>query len=197
MNQPTAAGSYRYRRRVQPGLVRQLRRPAVSRGAPDGTIKENNFWTWSSIPLDRDSAFAKGHFEVSDNVRLTGQAMFTRTTTETSFGLTADNITFWGAPIPFGTNVYTGDALRGIPSSLNFDGTTNAEYLPGGRFGLNCPATGGCTERQAWPVPPEVAALYASRSAFAGFGNGAEADLWLSAPPDYIRETLGPAAARP
>jgi len=115
--------------------------------------------------------------------------MFPRSAAETSLGLSADNITFWGIPIPFSNNVYTGDAARGIPSSLNANGTTNAAYLTGGRFGLNCPATGGCTERQAWPVPPEVAALFDTRT-------NNEAPLWLSAPPDYIRNVIGPRASQ-
>ena len=153
---------------------------------PDGTIKENVFYNWSSIPLDRDAAFAKGHFDINDNVRVNATANFARTNSETSLGLTADNITFWGVPIPFSNNTYTGSVVRGIPSSVNPDGTTNAAYLPGGRFGLNtCPATGGCTERQAWPVPPEIAALYATR-AFP------EAALWLSAPPFTV--SVSPAA---
>ena len=157
---------------------------------PDGTIKENVFYNWSSYPLDRDSAFAKGHFDINDNIKVNATAMLSRTNSETSLGLTADNITFWGVPIPFSNSVYTGSVVRGIPSSLNPDGvTTNAAYRPGGRFGLNCPATGGCTEKQAWPVPPEVAALYATR-AFP------EAALWLSAPPDYIRNLVGARAGQ-
>lgn len=192
MNAAGAAGSYRYPGAFDRTSYGNFQGLPYRVRQPNGVIKENNFWQWSSIPLERTSAFAKGHFDVSDNVRLTGQAMFTRTHTETSLGLSADNIAFWGAPIPFGDNVYAGDALRGIPSSLNGDGTTNAAYLAGGRFGLNCPATGGCTEKQAWPVPPEVRALFQTRSAFAGFGNGATAPLWLSAPPDYIREVVGP-----
>ncbi len=166
-----------------PGLPFRVRQP-------DGTIKENVFYNWSSIPLDRDAAFAKGHFDINDNVRVNATANFARTNSETSLGLTADNITFWGVPIPFSNNIYTGDITRGIPSSVNPNGTTNAAYLPGGRFGLTgCPATGGCTERQVWPVPPEVAALYATR-AFP------EAALWLSAPPDYIRNLLGARATK-
>jgi outer membrane receptor protein involved in Fe transport len=155
---------------------------------PDGNIKENNFWQWSSYPLDRDSLFAKGHFDVSDNVSITGQALYTRTKTETSLGLTADNITFWGFPVPFGNNIYTGDPARGIPSSVDpFTGLTNAAYQAGGRFGLNCDADGvpGCTEREAWPLPPQVVALMNSR-----LYN--ENDVWLSAPPDYIRQMIGP-----
>ena len=192
MNAPGNAGSYRYAGAYDQDSYGNFQGLPYRVVQPDGGIKENNFWQWSSTPLERNSVFAKGHFDVSDNVTVTGQAMFTRSASETSLGLSADNITFWGAPIPFGDNVYAGDSLRGIPSSLNPDGTTNAEYLPGGRFGLNCPATGGCTEKQAWPVPPEVSQLFSTRAAASGFGNGATAPLWLSAPPDYIREVIGP-----
>jgi iron complex outermembrane receptor protein len=187
MDSAGAAGSYRYDGPYNQTAFGNFQGLPYRVVQPDGTIKENNFWQWSTYPLERNSAFAKGHFDVSDNVRVTGQALFTRTHSQTSLGLSADNITFWGAPIPFGTNIYTGDAARGIPSSLNMDGTTNAAYLPGGRFGLNCDADGnpGCTEREAWPLPPEVVALYDSRT-------NNEADVWLSAPPDYLRETVGP-----
>jgi outer membrane receptor protein involved in Fe transport len=186
-----AAGSYRYDGPFNQDTYGNFQGLPFRVRQPDGNIKENNLWQWSSYPLDRSSAFAKGHFDMSDNVRITGQAMFTRTYTETNLGLGADNITFWGAPIPFGTNIYTGDAARGIPSSLNLDGTTNAAYLSGGRFGVNCEADGvaGCTEREAWPLPPEVTALFTSR-AFP------ENDVWLSAPPEYIRETVGPRASQ-
>ena len=54
---------------------------------PNGQIKENVLYNWASIPLERLSAFANGHFDVADNVRVTGQAMVTRTKTETSLGL--------------------------------------------------------------------------------------------------------------
>jgi iron complex outermembrane receptor protein len=41
--------------------------------------------------------------------------------------------------------------------------TTKAAYRPGGVYGLSCPATGGCTESQAFPLPPELEFLLASR----------------------------------
>jgi len=152
---------------------------------PNGDIKENNFWYWAEYPLDRTSIFSKGHFDLSDNVRLTGSAMFTRTQTETNLGLTADNITFWGFTVPFGSALYTGNPTYGIPSSLNANGTTNAAYLPGGRFGLNCPANGGCTKSQAFPLPPDIVTLFNSRS-------NPNADVWVNRPPDYLREYNGP-----
>jgi outer membrane receptor protein involved in Fe transport len=62
----------------------------------------------------------------------------------------------WGVTIPYGTAVYA--------PSLNANGTTNAAYLAGGAYGLNCPATGGCTNSQAFPVPAQLAALLNSRA---------------------------------
>ena len=66
---------------------------------------------------------------------------------------------------------------------------TNGSYLPGGRFGVNCDADGtpGCTEREAWPLPPQVTQLFDSRV-------NNEAPVWLSAPPDYLRQAIGPRA---
>jgi outer membrane receptor protein involved in Fe transport len=190
-----AAGSYRYQGPfdVDPhGNFEGLPFRVVQ---PDGTIKENNFWQWSSIPLERLSAFANGHFDVSDNVRVTAQALVSRTEALTSLGLTADNITFWGAAIPFGNDPYLGNPAAGIPNPLNGDGTTNAAYLPGGRFGLNCegaPSAAapwndglpGCTQSEAWPVTPEVWTLFQSRP-------DPDADIWASRPPDYLRDALG------
>jgi iron complex outermembrane recepter protein len=192
MNAAGAAGTYAYSGAYNQDSFGNFQGLPYRVKQPDGQLKENNFWQWSSFPLERNSAFAKGHFDVSDNVKVTGQALFTRTHTQTSLGLGADNITFWGVPIPFSDAVYTGDPLRGIPSSLNADGSTNAEYRPGGRFGLNCPATGGCTQKQAWPVPPQITQLFQSRAPSAGFGNGAQAPLWLNAPPDWLRQAIGP-----
>src|SRR6185503_12417535 len=65
---------------------------------------------------------------------------------------------------PYGTGVYA-------PSLDTATGLTRAAYLPGGQFGLNCPTTGGCTNSQAFPVPPELAALLNSRPTTATTNN--------------------------
>jgi iron complex outermembrane recepter protein len=162
---------------------------------PDGRIKENTWWGWTSTPLERLSSFAKGEFEISENIRMKGQAMFTRTETQTQLALTADTIGLWGAEIPFGTTLYRGDEMRGIPNSWNdsnanglVDGAevTNPSYLPGGRFQLNCNLDGkvGCTESEAFPLPPEMVALMSTRRL-------PQENLWMNRPPDWLRQAEG------
>jgi iron complex outermembrane recepter protein len=168
---------------------------------PDGQIKENNFWQWASGPLERLSAFGKGHFDVSDSVRVTGQAMYTRTEAETSLGLTADLITFWGAAVPFGMGLYAGNPAAGIPApTIDTNGdfvpdATHPAYLPGGRFGVNCDAPAsaaepwhdgaiGCTKTEAWPMTLQSWNLMRARQ-------NPEGDIWISRPPDYIRNAIG------
>ncbi len=170
---------------------------------PDGGIKENNFWQWASGPLERLSAFGKGHFDVSDKVRVTGSANYTRTEAETSLGLTADLITFWGAAVPFGLDAYAGNPAAGIPNPLipanpfvpGSVATTHPAYLPGGRFNVNCDAPAsaaepwhdglpGCTQTEAWPVTPQAWDLMRAR-------RNPDQDIWISRPPDYIRNAIG------
>jgi outer membrane receptor protein involved in Fe transport len=164
---------------------------------PHGGIKENVLYNWASSPLERLSAFANGHFDVADNVRVTGQAMVTRTKTESSLGLTAANINQWGAGIPFGTDMYLGnsDTYFDIPSSLLPSGATHPDYLPGGRFGLNCEAPNspsapyadglpGCTNSEAFPVPAEIYNLLRTRTQ-------PNNTVWVSREPDWMRSALG------
>jgi outer membrane cobalamin receptor len=172
---------------------------------PDGQIKENNFWQWASGPLERLSAFGKGHFDISDKVRVTGSASYTRTEAETSLGLTADLISFWGAAVPYGMDAYNGNPAAGIPATMidtNGDfipDATHPAYLPGGRFGVNCDAQPtaaepwhdglpGCTQTEAWPVTPQVWQLMNARK-------NPNQDIWISRPPDYIRNAIGSSRA--
>jgi outer membrane receptor protein involved in Fe transport len=176
---------------------------------PDGRIKENVLYQWASSPLERLSAFANGHFDVADNVRVTGQAMVTRTKTESSLGLAAANINQWGAGIPFGTALYRGNSNTyfDIPDSLidvNGNGVADAgidrthpSYTPTGRYGVQCegPPTAampwldnlpGCTNSEAWPISPEVYNLMRTRPRPNDI-------LWASREPDWMRDALGAA----
>src|SRR5262245_2737202 len=171
---------------------------------PNGAIKENVLYNWASTPLERLSAFANGHFDVAENLRVTGQAMVTRTKTESSLGLTAANINQWGAGVPFGNQLFRGynNTYTEVPDSLidtNGDGvvdSTNPAYTLNGRFGVNCDAPvgtpgmpwaagqPGCTNSEAWPTSPEVYNLMMTRV-------NPNATLWASREPDWMRNALG------
>jgi iron complex outermembrane recepter protein len=153
---------------------------------PNGAIKENIMYNWASSPLERLSGFANGHFDIADNMRLTGQAMVTRTKTESSLGLAAANINQWGAGVPFGNQLYRGNTNTyfDIPDSLvdvNGNGIadagdrTNASYTPTGRFGVQCEGAPtaampwldglpGCTKSEAFPLPADIYRLMISRT---------------------------------
>jgi iron complex outermembrane recepter protein len=128
----------------------------------DGSITENNCATRYSAPLDRYALFGRGHYQISDNVSAFLQGNLSRSHTETVFNFNPSGGA-WNVQIPHGTAIYAGNAALGIPNSLNANGTTNASYLPGGAFGLNCAPTGGCTTSEVWPTSPEVTALLNSR----------------------------------
>jgi len=159
---------------------------------PDGGIKENTWYQPASIPLRRLSAFGRGVFEVSDSIRVTGNAMFTRTENSTQLGATSDTIGLWGAEIPFGTGLYAPSVVSlgadGLPDTA--DAGENMDTLPayqaGGRFALNCPAVGGCTDSETWPVPEEIETIMSSRP----FPN---APIWVNRTQDDLRHTLGDA----
>ncbi len=164
---------------------------------PDGRVKENALYSWASTPLERLSAFANGHFDMSDNIRVTGQAMVTRTKTESSLGLTAANINQWGAAVPFGNQLYRGstNTYYEIPDSLLPNGTTNPAYTINGRFGVECDAAPtaampwldglpGCTNSEAWPVSPQIYNLMMTRPR-------PDETLWVSREPDWMRSALG------
>ena len=174
-----AAGTYRYEGPFNVDNYGQFPGLPFRVTQPDGNLKENTWYQLASIPLERLSSFAKGHFAVSDNIEVTGQAMFTRTENKTALGATSDTIGVWGAQIPFGTDIYA--------PSLAADGvTTLPAYTAGGLYQLNCPAVGGCTESEAWPLPPEVQTLLMSRA-------NPEQDVWVNRTQDALRYVLGDA----
>jgi iron complex outermembrane receptor protein len=173
---------------------------------PNGNIKENNLYSWTSTPLERLSAFADGHFDISDNLRVTGQAMVSRTKTESQLGLAAANINQWGALVPFGTTIYNGNSnpYFDIPASwidVNGNGVwdpgdqTHPDYTINGRYGVECDAPPtfempwldglpGCTESEAFPTSREVWLLMSNR-------DRPEEDVWVSYEPDWLRNTIG------
>jgi outer membrane receptor protein involved in Fe transport len=121
----------------------------------DGTIDENQPNALVSLPLDRYTLFARGRYGINDSVEAYAQGNFAQTLTETTMHWSPAT-GGWGARIPHGTGIYA-------PSRLS-NGATHPDYLPGGKLGLNCPTTGGCTDSQAFPTPPELAFLLDRRA---------------------------------
>jgi outer membrane receptor protein involved in Fe transport len=126
---------------------------------PAGT-DQNGQWAGNepfnliSIPLDRYAVFGHGVLEITDNISAFVQSNFSENETHTVLNYSRST-GGWSSLIPHGNGVYA--------PSVDANGTTGPDYLTGGRFGLNCPATGGCTNSQAFPTPPLLTALVDSR----------------------------------
>jgi iron complex outermembrane receptor protein len=106
-------------------------------------------------PLRRYSVFARADTDMSDNVNWFAQFMFNESN-NSAIGNPATMTGGWRTAVPHGDGIYA--------PSLEDDGiTTRSPYLPGGRHGLNCAPTGGCTKSQVWPLPPELFRLVESR----------------------------------
>lgn len=145
-----AAGSYRY----NGPFIDRDGQTVWRKYQDDGTLDQNRTHLQAQYPLERYSLFARGHLDLSDNVRVFGQGLFVQSNGRAIGPLNAF-IGGWGAAVPHGTDIYA--------PSLNSDGTTNAAYMAGGPYGLNCGPTGGCTNSEVWPTPPEVTLMLDSR----------------------------------
>jgi iron complex outermembrane receptor protein len=146
----TPAGSYRYN-----GPFVDSDGTVWRKYMTDGTLIQNRAELTVQLPLERKSIFTSGHLQLTDNVRAYGQGLFSDTQS-VAFGTFNAHVGGWGASVPHGSDIYA--------PSVDADGNTLAPYLPGGLYGLNCPAVGGCTNSQAFPKPPEVQALLDSRA---------------------------------
>jgi len=108
----------------------------------------------ANVPLTRYSVFARANYDITD--KLTAHVTAQNVESEvTQLWQVSPATGGWSHTIPHGTDIYA--------PSLAANGTTLPAYQAGGTFGLNCPATGGCTNSQAYPVSPELDALLNSR----------------------------------
>lgn len=149
-----------------------------------GLLADNNVDDILSSSQNRWTFFAKGRYELNDHITAVGQATFARTQVP-SLLFFSPAINGFAAAIPHGDGIYLGDPNTGIPSSVvggNSSMTpvqlaglaTNLDYMAKGtagvggtgtgRYGLNCPAYGGCTMSQAFPVPTALATLLDNRT---------------------------------
>lgn len=125
--------------------------------APQGNLIQTNRDLRYSSPLTRYSLFGKANFALNDSIEAYSQVNFVNTTNRQVLQ-PSGAVGGFGAPIPFGDAVYG--------PSLAANGTdTLPEYQAGGTYGLSCPATGGCTNAQAFPVSPELESLLRARGA--------------------------------
>jgi outer membrane receptor protein involved in Fe transport len=146
----------------------------------DGSIGENQLANFNSFPLERYSLFAKGEFEVAPNVDAYVQGNFAKTITDTLLQYSPAN-NGWQVTVPYGADIYA--------PSVGAGGATLPAYLPGGVYGLNCPATGGCTQSQAFPLPAELQFLLNSRTSTLADGtvvSAANRDVSLNRNLDFL-----------
>lgn len=185
-NAAGAPGAYRYEGPLNEDPYGNFEGLPFRKVMPDGRITENTLHQWASTPLERFSAFGRGKYEVADNIRVTSMATFARTETATNWGITSDAIGTWGARIPFGTGLYAPSVVDavgndGIANTGDENLNTLPAYLSGGVYGLNCPAMGGCSKNQAFPLPQEIVNIFMSRP-------DPEMDIQLNRPLDFFRE---------
>jgi iron complex outermembrane recepter protein len=120
----------------------------------EGAIVQHILPFEANIPLDRSSVFGRASYDMTDHVSAYAQVLSVSSKTRRYF-TDSPAIGGWGLVGLHGDGVYA--------PSLNTDGTTNASYLSGGQYGLNCAPMGGCSKSEAFPVSPELAALLDSR----------------------------------
>jgi len=118
---------------------------------------------WLTLPREGYSLFGRGSFEFNDHLSAFSNFLFSSSTTMTRRE-PAPLMAGFGAIIPFGdsSTVYAPSLVTVAGGGQNI-GDTRREFQAGGSRGLTCPATGGCTMAQAFPVSPELRTLLASR----------------------------------
>ena len=146
----SSAGLYRYKGPLQQGdfTFRKI----------DGTgeLEEYIPGHKANVPMTRYSLFARGTYELFDDVTAHAQVSSVESQVFQLWQVSPAT-GGWSSTIPHGDGVYA--------PSLAADGvTTLAAYRTGGTFGLACPASGGCSKSQAFPVSPELGRLLDSRA---------------------------------
>src|SRR5690606_867640 len=99
-----------------------LRYVEESNASTNGQLRQNELEEWLQIPLDRYSLFGRGHYDISDNVRMFSQVLFSRSTTEQRQAA-SPMLGGWRASAPHGNGIYA--------PSVDINGNTLPEYLPG------------------------------------------------------------------
>lgn len=138
-------GAYRYKGPLDGLFRKQL---------ANGSLGQNDLNAYVSTPLERYSLFGRGSIAFNENVSYFIQGTLSQTHVNT-ISQYSPAVGPWAANIPYGNDIYA--------PSVDSNGNTLPQYRAGGSLGLNCPAVGGCTNSQAFPVPEELARLLDSR----------------------------------
>ena len=164
----TADGAFRYNGPLLDETGATWRKREISNASTNGQLRENELAEYLQIPLDRYSLFARGHYDLTDNLRAFADVLYSRSQTEQRQAA-SPMLGGWRASAPHGNGVYAPSVVSlgadGLPGTgdAGENMATRAEYLPGGQFGLVCGPVGGCTKSQAFPTPPELTLLLDSR----------------------------------
>jgi iron complex outermembrane recepter protein len=164
----TADGAYRYNGPLVDETGATWRKREISNASTNGQLRENELAEYIQIPLDRYSLFARGHYDLTDNLRAFADVLYSRSSTEQRQAA-SPMLGGWRASAPHGAGLYLPSVVSlgadGLPGTgdTGENMATRAEYLPGGRFGLACAPAGGCSKSQAFPTPPELTSLLDSR----------------------------------
>jgi outer membrane receptor protein involved in Fe transport len=121
----------------------------------DGQLVQTNLDLRYSSPMERYSLFGKANFKFTEHIEAFSQVNFVNTTNRQVLQ-PSGAVGGFGVSVPYGTAIYG-------PSLNVATGATLPEYRAGGLYGLNCPATGGCTRSQAFPVTADLATLLNAR----------------------------------
>lgn len=185
----TIPGIYRYT-----GPLERPEFPGVAyrKQLANGLLVENALDQWVQIPLKRYSFSSTGDYQVSERIEANMEARFSKNSNRTILGFPPSALSGNAAFIPYGSEIWldslanrsalTGYDTAGKPlydAALLATTPTDAAYRAGGAYGLNCPAFGGCSESDVFPMPQEVRFLMDSR-------DNADDDIRLNRPMDYI-----------
>jgi outer membrane receptor protein involved in Fe transport len=136
------------------------------------TLTNTDWDRWMGSPREAYTLFGNAKYEINDHVSAYSTINFATSTTSTRREASPASGGF-AANVPFYTTAGGGAAY--LPSIQQTDvvrngvvvraaGSTLPEYQVGGVRGTNCPATGGCTMAQAFPVPVELRTILESRN---------------------------------
>jgi outer membrane receptor protein involved in Fe transport len=171
-----ADGSYRYNGPTYDAEGNVLRKIE----AATGELGQNQTYRLMSIPLERYSLFSRAHLDFSSRVSAFAQAMFSESSTR-AVGTDSPLLGGWRSSAPHGSGIYA--------PSVDGDGNTLADYMAGGRFGLNCGPVGGCTDSEAFPTPPELTTLLDSRTDPNGDWEFRHSTTWAGPRRSYVDTT--------